>query len=247
MAGWVKLHRDIESWEWVDDAFTYWVFTRMILMANYEPKKWHGMEIPRGSFVTSSDNLAAKFKCGRQKIRTVLDRLKSTNEITIKTTSKFSVISIINYEMYNDDNHQTNQQITNNQPATNQQITTTKEIKKIKESKNNNSMSGHPDALLVLDLMNSILGTSFKASKTTMKFINARLNEKFVLNDFETVLRAKHGEWAENAEFRQYLRPQTLFGTKFESYLIAAKNKPKTRQEKLADFFSEHNVQPAQI
>jgi uncharacterized phage protein (TIGR02220 family) len=121
---------------------------------------------------------------------------------------------------------------------------------KIKEKKINNTKIEtpvSPDALAVLELMNSILGTSFKASNSTMKFINARLNEKFVLNDFESVLRAKHGEWAENAEMRQYLRPQTLFGTKFEAYLIASRSKPKSRQEKLADFFASEGVQPTQI
>jgi uncharacterized phage protein (TIGR02220 family) len=247
MAGWVKLHRDIESWEWIDDPFIYWVFTRMILMANHDDRRWQGVDIKRGSFVTSSDNLALKFRCGRQKMRTALDKLKSTNEITIKTTQKYSVISIVNYEKYNGDNQLDNQQITNKQPTVNQQITTTKELNNSKNKRNNNTMPVSPDVLAVLELMNSILGTRYTASKNNVKFINARLTDGFVLNDFETVLRAKHRDWAENADMVKFLRPETLFGNKFEGYLQAASMKPKTKADKLAAFFESEGVQPISL
>lgn len=243
MAGWVKLHRDIESWEWVDDAFVYWVFTRMVLMANFEPRRWQGIEIPRGSFVTSYANLALKFKCGVQKIRTALDKLKLTHEITIKTTTNYSIISIVNYDRYNDDNIQNNNQITNEQQTDNKRLTTTKELKNLKNKRNNNTAASD-DALRVVALMNDILGRSFKASPATLKHINARLNEKYGLNDFEAVLRHKHGEWSKNADMAKFLRPETLFGNKFEGYLQAAQHKPKGLQDELLDFFQSAGVSP---
>jgi hypothetical protein len=66
--------------------------------------------------------------------RTCLKNLKKSKKITIKTTNKYSIITIVNWDTYQNDqdiaNHQTNQQLTNNQPTTNQQLTTNKKDKK---------------------------------------------------------------------------------------------------------------------
>ena len=56
----------------------------------------------------------------------------------------------------------------------------------------------------------------------TQKFINARLAEGFTVSDFKLVIDCKSNEWL-NSEYSQYLRPETLFGTKFEGYLQNAK------------------------
>ena len=73
--------------------------------------------------------------------RKILCRLKSTSEITIRSTNKYSIITICNYDYYQnfsiEDNQQTNQQIPNEQPATNQQLTTVKEVKEDKKPRNN--------------------------------------------------------------------------------------------------------------
>ncbi|WP_326494329.1 hypothetical protein [Sphingobacterium sp. UT-1RO-CII-1] len=78
-----------------------------------------------------------------QQIRTSLTKLKSTNEITIKTTNKGTVITIVNYDFYQsgEDEQPTkqptsNQRITNKQPTDNQQVTTNKNVKNIKNDKN---------------------------------------------------------------------------------------------------------------
>jgi len=77
--------------------------------------------------------------------------------------------------------------------------------------------------------LNSICGTNFKATtKDTKRHINARLKEGFTLQDFITVIEKKFFEWHNKPDFVQYLRPQTLFGTKFEGYL----NQPKTNGNK---------------
>ena len=68
-----------------------------------------------------------------------MERLKSTNELTIKSTNRYSIITICNYDSYqlseDDNNQQANQPNPNKQPATNQQLTTTKKLKKDKELK----------------------------------------------------------------------------------------------------------------
>jgi len=128
--GWIKLHRRMLDWEWYDDINAWRVFMHCLLMANFKDKKWHGRIIKRGSFITSSIKLAKEVSLGRQQTRTALNKLKSTNEITIKTTSKYTEITVNNYDRYQQDNQHNNQRITNNQPASNQQVTTTKEGKK---------------------------------------------------------------------------------------------------------------------
>lgn len=68
--------------------------------------------------------------------------------------------------------------------------------------------------------MNEILGTKYLAnSADTRKHIRARLKEGHTLQDFIMVIESRNADWSEDAHMRQYLRPATLFGTKFESYL----------------------------
>ena len=52
-----------------------------------------------------------------------------------------------------------------------------------------------------------------------MKHIRARLREGFKYPDFERVIDAKYREWNGSPKMAKYLRPETLFGTKFDSYL----------------------------
>ena len=61
-------------------------------------------------------------------------------------------------------------------------------------------------------------------NKATQKHINARLKEGYTVEDFKSVIDKKCAEW-KNTEMEQYLRPETLFGTKFEGYLNSKVNK----------------------
>lgn len=73
----------------------------------------------------------------------------------------------------------------------------------------------------VVEYLNSKAGTKYRAnSEDTAKHIRARLAEKFTLDDFYTVIDKKCAEWI-GTEWEKFLRPKTLFGTKFESYLNA--------------------------
>jgi hypothetical protein len=143
MEGWIKLHRKMLNWEWYDDANTWRLFVHCLLKANHKDKKWQGIKIKRGSFITSSLVLAEEIKLTRQQIRTSLSKLILTNEITIKTTNKYTYVTVNKYNEYQQNNQQNNLQITNKQPANNQQITTTKEYKN-NISINTNMSLDHP-------------------------------------------------------------------------------------------------------
>ena len=136
-SGFIKLHRKMTEWEWYTDIPTRILFEHCLLKANYKPKKWRGVTVELGSFITSYEKLAQQTGLTIQQVRTAINKLKSTNEITHKTTSHYSIISINNWVNYQDDNTQDNKQTTDNQQTNNKQITTTKNIKNDKNEENN--------------------------------------------------------------------------------------------------------------
>jgi uncharacterized phage protein (TIGR02220 family) len=79
----------------------------------------------------------------------------------------------------------------------------------------------------IINYLNEKIGTNYKAStKATKTKINARWQEGFKLDDFKRVIDCKAAAWQYDTKMNQYLRPETLFGTKFESYLNACKSQP---------------------
>lgn len=98
--GYIKLHRSLLSWEWYDDQPTKVLFFHLLLTVNWEDKKWHGRIIRTGQIVTSYLKLSKSVKLSLQQTRTALNRLKSTYEITCKSTRKFTIITVCNWKKY---------------------------------------------------------------------------------------------------------------------------------------------------
>ncbi len=72
----------------------------------------------------------------------------------------------------------------------------------------------------VVEYLNQKTGKNFKhTSKVTQRHIRARLAEGFTVSDFKQVIDNKCNDWLRDQKMKEYLRPETLFGTKFESYL----------------------------
>lgn len=72
----------------------------------------------------------------------------------------------------------------------------------------------------VVKILNEQAGTKYRASsKKTQSLINARAKEGATTEDFQKVIRHMVAKWGNDAKMAQYLRPETLFGTKFEGYL----------------------------
>lgn len=82
----------------------------------------------------------------------------------------------------------------------------------------------HPDtratAIKAIEHLNGRTGADYEpTTPATLKKVSARLNEGATLDDFKTVIDNKTSDWLHDSDMRKYLRPQTLFGPKFESYL----------------------------
>lgn len=133
--GYIKLNRKIINWEWYTDQNTFGVFLHCLLKANWKDGRFRGIEVPRGSFITSLPKLSEELKMSIQSVRTAINHLKSTGEITVTIYPHFRMITVNKYSEYQCDNRLDNSQLTGNQQATNRQLTTIEEYKNKKNSK----------------------------------------------------------------------------------------------------------------
>lgn len=80
----------------------------------------------------------------------------------------------------------------------------------------------------IVTFLNSVTGSNYRSTTDkTRKLIAARIAEGFTVDDFKTVITKKAKEW-QGTDMAQYLRPETLFSTKFEGYL----NQPEVRNNR---------------
>jgi len=131
MSGWISLHRKILEWEWYDDINTTRLFIHCLLKANYELKHWKGMPIDRGQFVTSLDKLSSQTGLSVSQIRTCLKKLKSTNEIAIKSHTQHTVITVISYDDYQGNDKRDDKPVTYESQTSDKQIATTNKYNNI--------------------------------------------------------------------------------------------------------------------
>lgn len=83
----------------------------------------------------------------------------------------------------------------------------------------------------IIGYLNERLGTQFKpSSKNNRKLIKARWNEGFRVDDFKAVIDSKAAQWLNDPDMSRYLKPDTIFGPKFEGYLNTAPLAIKAKQ-----------------
>ena len=222
--GYIQLWRKFTEWEWYEDINTKVLFLHMLLCANHGTRYWHGVKIEKGQFVTSLQKLANETGLSVQNVRTAIQNLLSTHEITKCTTSKYTIITINNWCDYQGTNTKANKQLTSNQQATNKQLTTNN------NDNNDNNEKNNILAKLVIDYLNQKTGRSFRYSQQSLKHIIARLNDGYTLQDCKKVVDVKCHDWKRNIDMNKYLNPETLFGNKFEKYL---------NQEQVDDFMTQ--------
>lgn len=130
--GYVRLYRSLLNWEWYTDEHTKTVFIHLILTANYETQQWRGITVNRGQRIYSRASLAQELRMSERSIRTALNHLISTGEVTNQTTPQYSIITIKNYDEY----QQATNEVTNDRPTTDQPSTSDRPLcNKAKESK----------------------------------------------------------------------------------------------------------------
>lgn len=123
------------------------MFLHLLITVNWTDKKWKGQEIKRGSIVSSYEKLATETGLSVMQVRTAIKKLRSTGEITSKSSNKNTVFIVNNYDLYQGSNKQNNEPVTSKQQADNIQITTTKESKEVKKDINKTMCKADANAL----------------------------------------------------------------------------------------------------
>jgi len=137
MEGWVKIHRKIAKWEWYHKSEMVHLFIHFLILANHKDNKWQGQIVKRGQFITGLDSLNKATGISVQTIRTCINKLKSTGELTNQSTNRFRLITLLNWTDYqlNDDKptSKLTSPLTYYQQSTNKQLTANKNDKNVKE------------------------------------------------------------------------------------------------------------------
>lgn len=100
MNGYIKLHRKLIEWGWYSDANTFRLFLHLLLNANYRPREYRGVQLQPGDVVVGFKALSEQLGMSIKQVRTAMEHLETTGEITRKATNKFSVVTIAKWESY---------------------------------------------------------------------------------------------------------------------------------------------------
>lgn len=95
--GFVAIPRGLTDWEWYTEPNTARLFIHLLLTANWQEKQWQGITIHPGELVTSQSQLAKQLNLSIRNVRTALDHLQLTGWVTVKTGSKYSIVTLENY------------------------------------------------------------------------------------------------------------------------------------------------------
>ena len=164
----------------------------------------------RGYCWASNEYFAELYGVSRTSISKWISSLKECGYINVymdyknnKVETRKIVLSCAESIDTNTDNNGTQ-----NNPSTNIDNTEQK-----KEEKYTNEIAE------IIDFLNYMTGSHYRYnSESTNKLIRSKLSNKFTVDDFKTVINNKCADWL-GTDWAQYLRPQTLFGNKFEQYL----------------------------
>ena len=100
--GYIKLYRKMIKWQWYSDEVMFRVFMHLLLTANYEPMYWRDIKIDRGQTVISVSKLSATLKYSRDTVHRALKRLESSGEIIRQPNARYTIVTIVNYNLYQD-------------------------------------------------------------------------------------------------------------------------------------------------
>lgn len=143
MIGHIKIDRKILNWEWYTDLKVFHFFLYLLLKANHKDGTWKGVDIKRGQVLTGRLKASKETGLTEREIRTVKEKLIKTNEIAVKTTNKYTIITICKYDFYQSGSYSKDQQndqqnvnqTTNRTPTNDQQTATNNNGNNNKEDK----------------------------------------------------------------------------------------------------------------
>ena len=212
MEGWIKLHRQLLEWEWYDEPDTFRLFLHCLLKANHKDNNYRGQIVKAGSFLTSRELLSNETGLSIQKVRTSLERLELTKEITTKKSKKGTVLQIVKYKNYQGANQEDNQQnnqhsnqiVTNKQPTVNQIVTTNNNDKNEKNEKNDNKKSENIIIPSSSDSLNKSIGDKKTINNYDYKQIITSSSNQGKLRNLFVDIKHNYNGW-EDVQIHSHL------------------------------------------
>ena len=237
MTGWIFDHRkEIESNIWLMPPMYHRVWQWLKYKVNHAPAKIPNRDgtfttIQPGQHATSYRIIAKgvgyyeglKWKEPNTKtIKSILDWMVAQEMITVQGNTLGTIVTVVNWQVYQKEAVKGN---TKETPREHLMDTNNNDKEELKNEKKNIMPFTE-----IIDHLNQKTGKNFKPdTQKTKTLVKARFAEGFTVDDFKKVIDLKTKEWLNDKHWQKYLRPETLFGTKFESYLNEA---PKDAQKK---------------
>ena len=218
-----------EIWDW------------LLKEANHSDSKSNGSNIERGQLVRTFKDIqeGLKWMIGWRKMtykkwqcENAMKFLRERSMITTKKTTRGMFVTICNYSLYQDPKNNGSNRRADTRTTDNKQTTDTinnngNNVKNVNNGKKKIDSAKYRTMLReqIIYYLNTTANKDYKPeTPLTIKLINLRLKEGYSLDDFKKVIDVKNEEWRDKItkdgkNMEDWLRPQTLFGNKFESYL----------------------------
>lgn len=90
------------DWEWYENTNVFRLFTHCLLHTNTQDTRYCGREIKAGQFVSSVARISAETGLTESQVRTALKKLKDTGYISTKSTNKYTIYTVNEYQKYID-------------------------------------------------------------------------------------------------------------------------------------------------
>jgi len=225
MSGYIKLHRQFFDWGWRTKPNHVTVFIDLLCLAQWKPSEFAGVRLSPGDALVSLEKLALRTGLTVCKVRIVLRDLLSTGEISQKKAGKMRVISIANWEKYQDGDTINSNVIASKQQRNSIVIAPLEEGKERKKEKKNTS----PDVLEWVAAFNSYASTKFTATPDVVRQVKKNMSLGITLEDARATIKHFGDEWTGSEKMKEHWNPKALFNRNFPSRVEQVKNAEAVR------------------
>lgn len=220
--GYVKLHRNLfDSFIFQNEKLLK-IFVWCLLKASHKQREVivgrKTILLKEGEFVFGRHKAAEELNMSPSTIWDYMKLLEKSNVIDIQSNNKYSLINLRKWAIYQGSQNYSDSKYDNtydNKSTSNKQ--------QIDTNNKDNNLNNEKNEELYLRIVTKLNKTSNKNYRSnalkTMELIDARLNDGFKEEDFYKVIDNKCKDWLNDSRMNKYLRPETLFGNKFENYL----------------------------
>lgn len=210
----IKVARSMLEWEWYLNINTKVLFLHMLLKANWKECRFEGTTVPRGSFVSSIGKLSEETGLTEREIRTAISHLKSTGEVTSKTTNKYTVFTVVKYDLYQQSDKQNDRQATGNRHSNDILTTTIEEKKEGKKERNIPPISPTDD----FERFWSAYPNKIRRQQAEKEFLNLTISGRVSAEEL-TASAANYAEAVKITGEKMYYPGNFLQRCIFEDYL----------------------------